>query len=42
MNSCKKEVGDSCGADVSVPEDIDVQVSEYMLIGWTVADCGVV
>jgi hypothetical protein len=27
------------GTDVSVPEDIDVLVSEYMLIGWTVADC---
>jgi hypothetical protein len=26
------------GTDVSVPEDIDVLLSEYVL-GWTVADC---
>jgi hypothetical protein len=39
MNSFKKEWVTVVGMDVSVPEDIDVLVSECMLIGWTVAYC---
>jgi hypothetical protein len=39
MNGFKKEWGTAVGTDVSVPDDIDVMVSERMLIGWTVADC---